>query len=90
MRNQQENPTLENPFHGINAEPFLAFFRDEDNYETVLKLLTLVEQALYLPAPPFEGEQMEVEYWKIMQFLGEKKLLKEYVAYRNTLPEGEE
>jgi hypothetical protein len=87
MRNPQENPTLENPFQGINAEPFLAFFRNEDNYNTLLQALMLVEQALFMPIPPFEGEHMQAEYNKVMHFLNEKKLTKEYLEFRKELPE---
>lgn len=84
MLNPQSNQPIENPFHGIDAEPFLAFFRNEEHYNAAIKLLTLVERALFVPAPPFHGETMEAEYWRMMAFLAEKNLVREYRDYRES------
>ena len=87
MQNSQSNQSLENPFTGVDGAPLLSFFKNEENYNTVLQLLMLVEQALFMPIPPFEGEHMQAEYNKVMHFLNEKNLTKEYLEFRKELPE---
>ena len=87
MSNSLSNQAIENPFHGIDAEPFLNFFRNEDNYNTMLQALMLIEQALFMPLPPFEGEHMQAEYNKMVHYLNERKLMKEYLEFRKGLPE---
>lgn len=85
MLNPSSNPALENPFHGINPEPFIEFFRNEDNYETVLNLLMRFEKALDVPVAPLQPQPMQEEYWKLMQFLEDRKLVGAYLEYRKTV-----